>query len=199
MNKPSRARLHNPRVGRQGEHELELQITSSPTLLADFREIAGDVLSFHRQFPVGLFEVRVSATSYWTPGKGSQVDIWGASPDSKTVHLIELKKPGNELLGALPEIVYYGRLLHYVRIGLPDGQRISGGGEGFEAVRRANRIVFWLVGNRVHPLLYHNGDSPLAWLNEAMRNDGLEFRILPYDSARDGTIKQWRADDLWPR
>src|SRR5207244_1788323 len=100
-------------------------------------------------------------------------------------------------LGALPEIVYYGRLLHYVRKGLPDGRLISGGGEAFDSVGRADRIVSWLVGNRVHPLLYHNGDSPLAWLNDAMRDHGVEFRILTYDSATDGSIKQWRANDVW--
>jgi hypothetical protein len=130
-----------------------------------------------RQFPVGLFNGPVGLGNEWVPAGKSQVDLWATSPDRKTLHLFELKAHGNEPLGILPEAVYYARLLHYARTRLSDGRQIEFSGDGANALRAAARIEMSMIAPSVHPLLLHDGHSPLEWLNEGMRADGVEFRI----------------------
>jgi hypothetical protein len=121
-------------------------------------------------------------------------------------HVFELKAKDNIGAGILSEVYYYARLLHYVRAGLPNGGKIGGGGSELDAVRRAKRIVAWLIAPTFHPLVYplrRDGsapdiplDSPLHWINESTVAQGLEFRILPY--ALENKEVVWRPDLRWP-
>ncbi len=171
------------------EHALEVQIASSASLLASFPE---PLAALGRQLPVGLFEGRVADATAWTPGGASQVDLWGCSPDGRVAHLIELKKRGNTQVGILAEALYYGRLLNHLRLG-----RVSGGGDALAAIGRAERLVVWLVAPDYHPLVFLQGRSPLAWINEGMKHDGVEFRVLPIE-LDEGGVRRWRTEARWP-
>lgn len=165
------------------EHKLEGLIAKNGQILSDFNSNVAPLVAFNRQFPVGLFDQKVEEGYRWTPGGGSQIDLWGSSPDGKVFHLFELKAPNApSKMGILPEAFYYARLLHYVRVGLPNGLKIKGDWEGLEAVRSAERIVCWLLVPRVHPLLLAGGDSPLEMFNLHLEDDRMNFRILPYES-----------------
>lgn len=171
------------------EHALEVQIASSPSLLASFPH---PLSAIARQLPLGLFDGRVSEASAWTPGGASQVDLWGCSPDGRVAHLIELKTSGNAHVGILPEALYYARLLHHVR-----RRRVGGDGAGLAAIRGAERLVMWLVAPGYHPLVHHGGHTPLAWLNAAMVEDRVELRVLPIDLDDEG-VRAWRLAEQWP-
>jgi len=151
-----------------------------------------------RQLPVGLFDGHVAHRSRWTPGGKSQVDLWATSEDGSTVHLFEIKANGNVPLGILPEAFYYLRLLHHVRVGLGNGVRIAGNSPALDAIRAAQRLKIWLLAPNIHPLVLASGESPLAWLNEGMKDDGAEMCILPIE-LRDGVLFRCRVDERWPR
>ncbi len=197
INAPGEARGSQEKGGPLSEHNVEVHIVDTPALSASFRDQVADLTGFQRQLPVGLFDGVISDDTRWTPGGASQADLWGVSSDGATLHLFELKTRDNTPLGIVPESFYYGRLLHWIRVGLPDGRQIQGEGAGYEAARRAERIIVWLIAPRVHPLVYSRGDSPLRWLNQALEGSGLEFKILPFDLTDDREIT-WRADEIWP-
>lgn len=206
LNAPLSDRSDSPVTGNR-EHEIEMALTTTRPPLDSFRAEMADVVEFNRQLPVGLFAGRKAKETAWTPGGSSQGDVWACSKDAKVFHLFELKAGANAHVGIVPEAFYYARLLHYVRVGLPNGTRIGGGGAAIDAVRRAERIVAWLVAPTYHPLVYPLGtdgsagnvplDSPLAWLNQATASQGLELRILPYEENLDVKIA-WRPQLRWP-
>ena len=137
-----------------------------------------------------------------TPGRNSQVDLWGTSDRGDTLHLFELKTAknrDNRKVGIIPEALYYARLLHYVRSGLPDGGQISWmrSADGLEAARAAKRIIVWLAAPEYHPLVRRNGESPLEWINNGIQSQGMEFRVLPI-LKRDGKPTAWKTDEMWP-
>ncbi len=72
-------------------------------------------------------------------------------------------------------------------------RRVGGDGAGLAAIRGAERLVMWLVAPQYHPLVHSRGHTPLAWLNAAMVQDRLEFRLLPIDLA-----EQWPSPVLGP-
>lgn len=71
-----------------------------------------------------------------------------------------------------------------------------GGGEAFDAVRNASRIAMWLLTPKLHPLLEHQGRSPLEWFRAGLANCGLDLGILPFD-VEDGRPRL-RTDRRWP-
>lgn len=158
------------------------------------------VVNVRRQLPVGLFEGVVSRASRWTPAGKSQVDLWGQSPDGTTLHLFELKAGNNRPLGVLPEAFYYARLLHYARVGLPDGQTITITGEELGgAVRLAERTAMSMIVPSVHPLLLHSDRSPLEWLNGGTRQDHVALRIVPFDGGPRDSSFHWAPERGWPQ
>ena len=193
INTPQGERGSPRKGGPLSEHNLEVQITDTPALRQHFSEHVADLAFFRRQLPLGLFDTTISKATAWTPGGSSQADLWGTSENGETLHLFELKTKGNTPLGIIPEAFYYGRLLHHIRVGLPDGRQIDGSGDGFEAAREAERIVVWLIAPRLHPLVFSLGGSPLRWLNTGL---GLEFRFLPFELDERGKIS-WRHGEVW--
>jgi len=203
LNAPGSVRSSDASTDNHPEHRLEAYLCREPDALDSFCVEVTPIRRFRRQLPVGLFEGKVSKASAWTPGGASQVDLWAQSPDGRTLHLFELKAHNrrgvaNAKVGIVPEAMYYARLLHHVRVGLGDGRRIEGGGEGVEAARKAEKIVMWLVAPAFHPLVYPDVETPLAWLNAGMAGDGVEIRVLPIELDEDGLLAAWRPENGWP-
>ena len=65
----------------------------------------GNYDCINHQFPVGLFDYKVSSKTYFTPGQKSAIDIWAIK--DKTFYIFELKKFGNKPLGIISELMFY--------------------------------------------------------------------------------------------
>jgi hypothetical protein len=158
------------------EHASEIAFTMSEPFRAEFGTRIEPIEKLQRQFPAGVFGGRVAKASRWTPGQASQVDLWTWAPEGRTLHLFELKKSGNQQLGLLPEALWYARLMHNVR-----RRQIAGRGDGLLKARAAQHIAMWLLvpekdGHpELHPLIWHNGRSPLAWLAEGLARDSVKI------------------------
>ncbi len=163
-----------------GEHAIEVAFTRQADLPAQFAAVDA-IDGFWRQLPLGLFDGTVSSATRWSPGGASQVDLWARSRDGRTVHLFELKKAGKPKVGILPQALWYARLLHRVRTRDLGGRDVQGGGPEMDMVRRADRIVMWLLVQDIHPLLLLGDASPLAWLRDAMVGSGVSIGVLFYD------------------
>lgn len=164
----------------RGEHAIEVAFTRQPDVPAQFAAIDA-VEAFRRQLPLGLFDGAVSRDTHWSPGGASQVDLWSPSCDGRTVHLFELKKDRNSKVGIIPEALWYARLLHRVRTRDFGGRDVQGGGPEMDTIRRAERIMMWLLVQDSHPLVLLGGESPLAWLRDAMTNSGVSIGVLFYE------------------
>jgi hypothetical protein len=186
------------RSGLTPERTLEISICQKHEAQKDFSAHVDEIGSFEHQLPLGLFDGVISRKSAWTPGGGSQVDLWAAAVDGMTVHLFELKANGNQPLGMLPQALYYGRLLHHLRVGLDDRRQIGGNCVHLDAIRQAKQIQFWLAGPKVHPLLLSGQRSPLARFNEAYRYEGLAFNILPLELTSQHHWARWSWEGRWP-
>lgn len=180
------------------EHLIEVQLATNRNNIASVFPCKELLTQWGRQLPLGLFDHEVATINEWTPGKGSQIDLWSKDIKGETLHLFELKADNNAHVGIIPQALYYARLMHYVRTGLPNGGAIRGGGDGIEAARKARQIVMWLIAPNYHPLVYSGGVTPLALLNEALKSQGLEFRIMPFE-LKDGLIARWLPEAQWPR
>lgn len=62
------------------------------------------------QLPVGIFYDKVSRNTHYTTGKKSAIDIWAIK--DKDLYIFELKKPGNNVLGVISELMSYTNILH---------------------------------------------------------------------------------------
>jgi len=180
--------------GTGSERDLECAFTTQPQVVEQFAAI-DRITGIRRQFPLGIFDGRISSKTRWSPGGKSQIDLWASAVDGDTVHLFELKKDGNLKVGMLPEALWYARLLHRIRVDDFGGMRVEGGGANMDIVRSAKRLSMWLLAPSVHPLLLHDGRSPLEWLHGGLAASGLDFGILPF---RAGACLQLLPDDRWP-
>lgn len=194
LNAAQTDRSNDAEAGSRPEHILETDLCQSDAARLAFSRQVAPVLQFKRQLPVGLFSGVVSKNTHFTPGNKSQVDLWTCSPDGDTLHLFELKAKGNAQVGILPELLYYVRLLHHVRTNLS----IRGDDSVLQVLRATKRIVAWMVAPKVHPLVYCQGESPLVWLNDGMKEDAVEMRILPIELDQDGKWARWRVEEKWP-
>lgn len=157
---------------RQPEHELEVRLTQDPEFRAAFGRAVEPLGPVQRQLPIGLFDRSVSGRTHHTPGGKSQVDLWALSEDGQTLHLFELKAPGNEPLGIVPEALYYGRILEEVARGRIRESVAAGFGN-------VDKVVMWLLAPEYHPLLGASENSPLAWLRAGLQGSRLDVRFAP--------------------
>jgi len=195
INAESGARDVGSKAQSGSEHALECAFTTQLQLADQFASIER-IEGFRRQLPVGVFDGAISNANRWSPGGNSQIDLWAVAADGLTVHLFELKKPGNTKLGILPEAIWYARLIHQVRVGDFGGEPISGGGPNMDIVRNAKHIKMWLLVSRLHPLVEHEGMSPLEWFREGLAGSGLDLGILPFETESDQI--RLRTDLRWP-
>ncbi len=59
----------------------------------------------NHQFPVGIFEGKVSRNTHYTTGGKSAIDIWAIK--NKCLTVFELKKKDNKPLGIISELMFY--------------------------------------------------------------------------------------------
>ncbi len=86
----------------------------------DYYDIMG------QQLPVGVFNNFVSKASCVMPRGKSQIDIWALSGD--TLHIFELKKPNNLMVGIVSELMYYVNIMNDIinnRIKYPEDAKFS--------------------------------------------------------------------------
>lgn len=63
-----------------------------------------------QQLPMGVFNSVVSKSSCIMPRGKSQIDIWALRGD--TLHIFELKKPDNIMVGIMSELMYYVNIMN---------------------------------------------------------------------------------------
>lgn len=63
----------------------------------------------NHQFPVGLFDGKVSRETHYTTGYKSAIDIWAIK--GNCLSIFELKKADNKLLGIISELMFYTNVL----------------------------------------------------------------------------------------
>lgn len=68
-----------------------------------------DYDAMNQQLPVGVFDNVVSKASCIMPRGKSQIDIWALHSD--TLHIFELKKPDNLMVGIISELIYYVNIM----------------------------------------------------------------------------------------
>lgn len=66
-----------------------------------------------QQLPVGVFNSVVSKASCVMPHGKSQIDIWAICGD--TLHIFELKKPNNLMVGIISELMYYVNIMNDIK------------------------------------------------------------------------------------
>jgi hypothetical protein len=195
LNVPRTARAAGSTSAGRPEHMVEMFLCSDER---PAREFCMPIEAFQRQLPIGLFDGAVKNAKRWTPGGKSQIDAWARSVDGSTVHLFEIKAGRNMPLGIIPEALYYTRLLHYARVGLDDGRKILGDSIALDSIRSCQRLQMWLVAPSFHPLLFNRNRSPLEWLNDGMRQDGVELRIMPFEEGQREPWSRWSTEWQWP-
>ena len=199
-------RVSEPTSSPGSEAWFEYSLCRSESAIAALNERLADeekIGTIERQMPVGMFNgnVRGDEEHRWTPGGKSAIDAWALSTSKKVLHLFELKVEDNNSVGIIPEALYYASLLGRVRdgIGVFDKERSKG---LLAAATHNPRIVCWLVAPDYHPLVVGAGIdgvrvSPIAALNEALRERRIQFRILP--CVLEGhDLKRWAWEQAWP-
>lgn len=63
----------------------------------------------NHQFPVGIFYDKVSRDTHYTTGGKSAIDIWAIK--NNDLYIFELKKPGNDILGIISELMFYTNVI----------------------------------------------------------------------------------------
>ena len=59
----------------------------------------------NHQLPVGIFHDKVSRHTHYTTGQKSAIDIWAIKDNN--LFIFELKKPDNNVLGVISELMFY--------------------------------------------------------------------------------------------
>ena len=200
--------VFNARVGamitgeRGQEHLTEVQLTEEPAHAQALPAQDVHIDRFRRQLPLGMFDAVVSKDAAWIPGGKAQADLWAASSDGATFHLFELKtrntrrKP-NAKVGILSELFAYLWLVHRARVGLADGTPLTGGGDGLEAARRAERFVAWTLAPELHPLLGDATSTPLTWLAEGLHGHVDLGMLFFNDVGGARPFGGWRPASTW--
>lgn len=67
----------------------------------------------NQQLPVGIFDETVSKDSSIMPRGKSQIDIWAIK--DKVLHIFELKKNNNIMVGIISELMYYVNIMNDIK------------------------------------------------------------------------------------
>ncbi len=86
----------------EGKSEYELECEYVKTHMDEY-----DILD--HQFPVGLFNEKVSKETYYATGGKSAIDIWGIK--EQQFYIFELKIPTNKPLGIISELLFYTNVI----------------------------------------------------------------------------------------
>jgi hypothetical protein len=158
-------------VAQVSEADLEILLCHNPVARKRLKR-EFNLNRLCRQFPVGLFNGKVSAASRIFPGGKSALDLIGVDQNGN-VHIFELKKPKNAKVGALSELVFYLAVLEEARIerwGFEDLRKLDKqAGVSPEHVTGAPAIRGHLLAPQFHPLL---DDELLKLVTKAMESAG---------------------------
>ena len=129
------------------------------------------------QLPVGLFDGVVKDTTHFTPGKLSQIDIWAI--DGNTFMIFELKKPGNNKLGIISELMFYTNVVndllsHNILISEEKAKKAVNKSyrsfdkfyETYTGARKINQIKSVFLADELHSLI---NDDVLKLINDSVR------------------------------
>ena len=126
---------------------------------------------FNHQLPVGLFVGKVCKKNHFTPGQGSQIDIWRISEDVLRVY--ELKDEGNKGIGIISELMYYANVIHLLlngNINVPQikTENLRGEKDFYEKVqsKTIKNLEAIFFANKFHPLIEERKDDILILLNK---------------------------------
>jgi hypothetical protein len=190
----SKERMLAASLAGRSESDLELALEVSKAFKARFR-----LDKVMRQWPVGLFDGRVASGNRIFTGGKSGIDLVGIRGD--TLVLFELKKHGNEKVGAVSELFFYASVMR-------DSIGTSAAFEFKSQRARKNcaiapedivpcsRISAVLLAPKLHPLI--SEPRILECLNQATTKPSLdrpirfETAILDYpeDESGDFTFSQ---------
>ena len=129
------------------------------------------------QLPVGLFEDVVSETTHFTPGKHCDIDIWAI--DGDILKIFELKRPKNNKLGIISELMFYTNVVNdllYHNILISEEKAKSAVKnhyrsfdkfyEAYTGKRKINQIKAVFLANELHPLIT---EDMLELINDSVR------------------------------
>lgn len=136
------------------------------------------------QLPVGVFNSIVSKKSCVMPSGKSQIDIWALRGD--TLHIFELKKPNNLMVGIISELMYYVNIMNDIK-----NQRIKYPQDAKQCAYRnfdvlyssltSNKIHFikgHFLAEKLHPLI---SPAVINLLNDchAQKMEHIEYSYMP--------------------
>ena len=155
------------------EENLEKALEVSPNLKKAFTRESQGGFRIMRQWPVGLFESRVSDNTRVFPGRRSAIDLMGI--DGSTLLLFELKKDGNCKAGAVSEIFFYANVMRDALLGRfafeDEHSPASLAPITAKDVMLCTDIRAIILAPRLHPLIYNDkgagGPTIIGALNEA--------------------------------
>lgn len=174
---------------------LALSETEIERLLAFHPDLSGRLgrtfrlRSVGNQLPVGLFEGDVGEGNKLFTGGKSAVDLWGVGQEGERLVLFELKKAGNEKLGALSELLFYSLLLHEVQTGmvrLPLPKQ--GVTADYLAIPSTTCIKGYLLAPGFHPLLEGYDAWVLNTLNSALAAQRQRITLGLAELGKDGSV-----------
>lgn len=129
-----------------------------------------------RQLPVGVFRDEAKRRNAIFPGGHAQIDIWGVSKSDRKFFLFELKKPGNEPMGALSEMFFYSFVIEDVqrkRFRMPNPDVIE-----------TDSIETYLLAPTWHPLI--DGEM-IKTVNQAFKDKDHRILFGAIEIATDNT------------
>lgn len=129
------------------------------------------------QLPVGLFDGVVKDTTHFTPGRLSQIDIWAINGD--TLKVFELKRPKNNPLGIISELMFYANVVndllsHNILISEEKAKSAVKNHyrsfdkfyEAYTGKRKINQIKAVFLADELHPLIT---EDMLILINDSVR------------------------------
>lgn len=97
---------------KSSERDLELELTKKGYL----SKFVG-TNEIYRQFPIGIFEGKISNEKRIFPGGKACVDLVAEGKEADSIWIFELKKQGNKKLGILSELLFYTAIVRDMALG----------------------------------------------------------------------------------
>lgn len=167
------------------ERDLEMALEISPAFRAEL-----GLERVMRQWPVGLFHESVSRDSRIFSGGKSAIDLMGIR--GRTLVLVELKKRGNDKVGALSELIFYSSVMRDALNGVFEfegGSRARSAAITRDHLADCSDISAALLAPSIHPLLEDpaimtklNLAAALRWKDRPVRFE--VFRIASFPGKR---------------
>jgi len=172
-----KAPLRQKALKQMSENELEILFFIKPQNL--LRSIGlSEGTEVLRQIPVGVFAQEVSKNTRVFPGLGGKVDL-GAIDDTKGVWLFELKKPGNNKVGAISELLFYSHVIRDVQLGIL-GYDEKRKGKNEHGICDADRVASFILAEHLNSSL--DNKALFELLNKAFAKRNERFGYIEYES-----------------